>query len=67
MVTSPAAMPDNWGIVIPAFNESGVIEHVVRTVIHRHGNVVMVDDCSAEDTSSWPVEAAPTSYAIQST
>jgi polyprenyl-phospho-N-acetylgalactosaminyl synthase len=37
-------------IVIAAFNESSVIEGVVRDVRRQFSNVVVVDDCSSDDT-----------------
>ena len=39
-------------IVIPAFNESEVIERVATTAIRYYPNVVVVDDCSTDETSS---------------
>jgi len=39
-------------IVIPAYNESEVIARVVRTVLRDYPNVVVVDDCSKDDTYS---------------
>lgn len=41
---------DLW-IVIPAFNEGGVIGDVVRNVQLKFPNLVVVDDCSWDDTA----------------
>jgi polyprenyl-phospho-N-acetylgalactosaminyl synthase len=38
-------------IVIPAFNEGKVIEDVVAELRSAYSNVVVVDDCSCDDTS----------------
>ena len=38
-------------VVLAAFNESRVIAEVVRQVIGEYGNVVVVDDGSADDTA----------------
>ena len=39
-------------IVIPAYNESEVIERVVRTALREYSSVVVVDDCSTDETFS---------------
>ena len=49
---TPAAHPDRLLIIVPAFNEQGAIGGVVRS-IHEHApgvRVVVIDDCSADDT-----------------
>jgi glycosyltransferase involved in cell wall biosynthesis len=49
---TPAAHPDRLLIIVPAFNEQGAIGGVVRS-IHEHVpgvRVVVIDDCSADDT-----------------
>jgi glycosyltransferase involved in cell wall biosynthesis len=39
-------------IVIPAYNEAQVVEGVVRAVVKKFEKVVVVDDCSEDDTFS---------------
>lgn len=41
---------DSLWIVIAAYNEAKVIEPVVREVLRQRRNVVVVDDCSRDDT-----------------
>jgi glycosyltransferase involved in cell wall biosynthesis len=49
--------PANLWIVIPAFNEGPVIGDVVRGVRERYRNVVVVDDCSQDNTGSAAIAA----------
>lgn len=44
-------------IVIPAFNEGRVIGDVVRQVRAAYSNLIVVDDCSRDDTSQRASEA----------
>ena len=49
---TPAANPDSLLVIVPAFNEQDAIAGVVRAV-HQHVPgipVVVIDDCSADDT-----------------
>lgn len=39
-------------IVIPAYNEGEVLRSVVAGVTQLYGNVIVIDDCSRDDTSS---------------
>ena len=39
-------------IVIPAYNESEVIERVLRSVLRDYSDVVVIDDCSTDETFS---------------
>ena len=48
MATDPTSR-QLW-IVIPAFNEGRVIEGVVAQLRGTYPNVVVVDDCSSDDT-----------------
>jgi glycosyltransferase involved in cell wall biosynthesis len=50
---------DLW-VVIPAFNEGPVIGEVVRAVRALYHNVVVVDDCSGDDTGTQALEAGAT-------
>ena len=43
--------PNEGWIVIPAFNEASMVGDVVRRVREWYGNVVVVDDCSRDNTS----------------
>ena len=45
----PSEMSDVW-IVVPAFNEAGVIGDVITDLRSIFANVVCVDDGSADDT-----------------
>lgn len=47
-------------IVIPAFNEAGVVGEVVASVHARYPNVVVVDDCSSDQTGSAALRAGAT-------
>jgi len=47
----------NVWVVIPAFNEGSVIGEVVRGVRARYRNVVVVDDCSQDDTGAAALSA----------
>ena len=44
-------------VVIPAFNEAPVIAAVVADVRARYPNVVVVDDCSSDDTGALALSA----------
>lgn len=48
---------DHVWVVIPAFNEGPVIAQVVTGVKHAYANVVVVDDCSADDTGPYALSA----------
>ena len=51
---TPAANPESLLVIVPAFNEQDAIAGVVRS-IHQHVPgvpVVVIDDCSADDTIS---------------
>lgn len=37
-------------VVIPAFNEAGAINNTVKSVIKHFSNVIVVDDCSKDNT-----------------
>jgi len=50
---------DLW-VVIPAFNEGPVISEVVMAVRALYHNVVVVDDCSGDDTGAKALEAGAT-------
>src|SRR4029450_5583623 len=50
---------DLW-VVIPAFNEGPVIGEVVTAVRALYHNVVVVDDCSGDDTGTQALEAGAT-------
>lgn len=39
-------------VVIPAYNEGEVLRGVVEGVTEYYGNVIVVDDCSGDDTSA---------------
>lgn len=41
----------NIWIVIAAYNEGGVIATTLADLMHRYPNVVVVDDCSTDNTS----------------
>lgn len=43
---------DGVWIVIPAYNEAEVIERVVQNVLREYPHVVVIDDCSTDETSS---------------
>lgn len=46
-------MTDSVWVVIPAFNESAVIATTLADLkAHAFGNVVVVDDCSSDDTNA---------------
>lgn len=47
----------NIWVVIPAYNEATVIAEVVRSVIALGYPVVVVDDCSTDDTGVMAVQA----------
>jgi glycosyltransferase involved in cell wall biosynthesis len=47
----------NVWVVMPAFNEGTVVESVVREVRERWPNVVVIDDCSVDDTCAAALEA----------
>jgi glycosyltransferase involved in cell wall biosynthesis len=53
------ASTDVW-VVIPAYNEGAVVGDVVRTVRQRYVNVVVIDDCSGDDTGDSSVAAGAT-------
>jgi len=53
-VTVPGS---NLWVVIPAFNEGAVIGEVVRGVRTLYRNVVVVDDCSRDDTGAAAMSA----------
>ena len=44
-------------IVIPAFNEGAVIRDVISGVRQRFPNVVLVDDCSSDETGTMALQA----------
>ena len=44
----------NVWVVIAAYNEQQVIGETVANVLAEVGNVVVVDDCSADDTAQKP-------------
>ena len=48
----PAAGPDSLLVIIPAFNEEGAIDHVVRSVREAMPGVpvLVIDDCSLDNT-----------------
>lgn len=46
-----SATDDAW-VVIPAFNEASVIAHTIAKVKASFANVVVVDDCSRDDTGA---------------
>lgn len=48
--------PSQLAIVIPAYNESQSIEKVIKNVI-EYGTVVVVDDCSDDETAKISLEA----------
>lgn len=48
----PGSVTDGAWVVIPAFNEAAVIEGVVREVIEAGYRVIVVDDCSTDDTGA---------------
>jgi glycosyltransferase involved in cell wall biosynthesis len=50
---------DLW-VVIPAFNEGSVIGEVVMAVRALYHNVVVVDDCSGDDTGAEALKAGAT-------
>ncbi|WIM86386.1 glycosyltransferase family 2 protein [Candidatus Mycobacterium wuenschmannii] len=52
----PAETRDVW-IVVPAFNEAGVIGDVIAELRSVFGNVVCVDDGSADDTGDLALRA----------
>jgi len=47
-------------VVIPAFNEAPVIAAVVADVRARYPNVVVVDDCSSDDTGALALSVGAT-------
>lgn len=47
---------DIW-VVIPAFNEESVIGSVVEGLVEHYANVVVVDDCSSDETASRVLES----------
>jgi len=52
----PSEMPDVW-IVVPAYNEAGVIGDVITDLRSVFTNVVCVDDGSADDTGDIALRA----------
>lgn len=48
----PELRPERIFVVIPAFNEGRVIREVVNSVLAHGYSVVVVDDCSRDDTSA---------------
>ena len=50
----------NLWVVIPAFNEGPVIDEVVMAVRALYHNVVVVDDCSGDDTGAEALKAGAT-------
>lgn len=54
-----AGSGDLW-VVIPAFNEGPVIDAVVRGVCAHYPNVVVIDDCSRDDTGALALAAGAT-------
>jgi glycosyltransferase involved in cell wall biosynthesis len=48
---TPATSNDSIWVVIPAFNEMEVIGSVVRDLLAKQYSVVVIDDCSEDETS----------------
>lgn len=51
---------ENTWIIIPAFNEASVIGNVVSNVRKQYPNVVVVDDCSTDETAEVSLAAGAT-------
>lgn len=51
---------DSVFVVIPAFKEAAVIGGVIRGVVTEYPNVVVIDDCSPDETAAIASEAGAT-------
>lgn len=59
-VNSDAAVPPGVFIVIPAYNEGSALGDVVRGLVGRFADIVVVDDGSADDTAEIAQRAGAT-------
>ncbi|MCB0324187.1 MAG: glycosyltransferase family 2 protein [Bdellovibrionales bacterium] len=51
-LSPPTASADDVFVIVPVFNEASVLGEVLRALLEAYPNVVVVDDCSHDDSGA---------------